>query len=137
LQEISHHADRWEGFRNSWYLGYVESVRDWIAYRHPVVQGQLSAFLSDFDVAAPLVLASVGPNPAVEELTIRFDTPRPSGDFVTIHDLRGRLVRRLETGDRTQATWNLHDNEMRRVPAGVYILRTADGGEARQVTVLR
>ena len=136
ISEIPRHAQRWEGFQHDWYLANVERTRDWIATRVPVVSGQLGPFLSEYEPSVVPIVLSVGPNPVHQELTIAFAVARPAGEILTIHDLRGRRVRRLDVGGMILQSWDLRDDAGRSVPSGSYLLRSGDGTEMRRVTVI-
>jgi hypothetical protein len=61
---------------------------------------------------------------------------------VTVVDLSGRRVRRLDVNGASGSTlrWDLHDDDGRRVPGGLYFARlTVDGRSAgeRRIVVLR
>jgi len=84
----------------------------------------------------PVVLASVPlvfelaqnhPNPFNPKTTLRFSVRRGGQVRLTIHDLRGRLVRTLIEGVQPAGwhavDWNGTDNRGRSVPTGVYFSR--------------
>ncbi|MCA9752784.1 MAG: hypothetical protein KC591_11380, partial [Gemmatimonadetes bacterium] len=85
------------------------------------------------DVPAPNgpALLGVSPNPARGPIRVL----TPTGGAVHVFDVSGRTIARVPIAGRV-GTWNLRDASGRRVPGGVYFLRTADGTSAR-VTVLR
>ena len=62
---------------------------------------------------------------------------------LTVHDVSGRLVRRLESGPRQSgfqtARWDGNDGRGRVVPAGVYFVRFSAGGKVStgRVTLIR
>ncbi len=57
--------------------------------------------------------------------------PRRRGCELTVHDVAGRVVRRLDGGalpaGRHPIAWDARDDGGRRVPAGVYLVRLAAG----------
>lgn len=79
------------------------------------------------------------PNPFNPQTTVRLEAPAAGRVRLTVHDVRGRRVRRL--ADRQVAagpvntTWNGRDDAGRDVPSGVYLVR-AEVGTARAVTRL-
>jgi hypothetical protein len=82
---------------------------------------------------AALAISKVAPNPFNPMTAIHFDLPRSQRVTVSIHDLRGRLVRTvmqgsLENGSHETA-WDGLDAHGSAVPSGVYLVRltTADG----------
>ena len=87
-------------------------------------------------VAGPTLtwFAPPGPNPANATTRIRpelavADAGVPA--VMRVYDLAGRLVRRIETAPLAAGahdlTWNLADEQGRRVPAGVYLARLSAG----------
>jgi flagellar basal-body rod modification protein FlgD len=62
---------------------------------------------------------------------------------MNVHDVSGRLVRRLDCGPRQRgihaARWDGTDGSGRVVPAGVYFVRFAAGGKVStgRVTLVR
>ena len=92
-----------------------------------------------------LVLQGAWPNPLGGATTLRFATgPGATGPVrVGVYDLRGRLVRELlrtelPAGDHV-ATWDRRDDQGRRAPAGVYLVRVTAGSrtETLKVTAVR
>ena len=89
-----------------------------------------------------LALAGPAPNPSDREAGLRFSLARPGGVRLAVFDAAGRHVRELVNGERAAgsyaATWNLCDEDGRRVRAGRYFVRLQSGGEtARQALVVR
>ncbi len=87
---------------------------------------------------------SVSPNPARTSGTIVSYMLRRSANVrVTIHDLSGRVVCRLNEGRRSagngETSWDGRDGEGNAVAAGMYLARIEADGEAKaaRVTVLR
>ncbi len=92
---------------------------------------------------AQLELGRGFPNPTRGLLTIEFALPRPATVTVAVFDVRGRLVRRIDAGERAggphDITWDGDDTAGRQVGSGVYYLHLQAGGETARmrVTVLR
>jgi hypothetical protein len=68
--------------------------------------------------------------------------PRGESANLTIFDVHGRVVTRLHegpgSGERVQMEWNLHGEDGRRVPGGVYFARLGgERGVTARVVVLR
>lgn len=87
---------------------------------------------------------SASPNPARNAGTVvSFSLRRAAHVNVTIHDLAGRVVRRLTEGaaraGRSETAWDGRDGEGRSVAAGIYLARIEADGEAKaaRVTILR
>lgn len=84
-------------------------------------------------VSAPLprlaVRAIAFPNPANPAVTIRCTLPRDDRLQVTLHDVRGRLVRRLADRDVPAGThdlrWDGRDDQGRALASGAYTYRLA------------
>jgi hypothetical protein len=80
-----------------------------------------------------LHLEPVRPCPAGDDVTLSLSVPRDVDVKVSIHDIAGHIVRTLppikaQAGIRT-ATWDLADNQGRRVSPGLYIVRIQAGHE--------
>jgi hypothetical protein len=83
-------------------------------------------------VAAPLAfaLAKPYPNPARENLSLRFSVPRTTKVEIAIYDINGRTVKVLLSETKTAGFHNLNVN-CQDIPNGAYILRmTADNYSA-------
>jgi hypothetical protein len=94
-------------------------------------------------VATPAVLGACAPNPTRAGAAIRFALARAEPVEVTVHDLAGRLVRRvlastLPAGDHV-AHWDGRDASGAAVAPGVYLyrLRTPTFAGARHLAVVR
>jgi hypothetical protein len=61
-----------------------------------------------------------------------------SPQSLTIHDLAGRMVRRVPLGPEPGGSWNWdgRDGESRLLPAGLYIVRLASGGRQAHARVV-
>lgn len=83
------------------------------------------------------------PNPACRSVAISFDLPAEGMVRVTIHDLRGRLVRRLDAGalqaGAHQLWWDGSGNLGDPVPPGLYLARvdTPSGTQSLKITLAR
>ena len=87
------------------------------------------------------------PNPFNPSTRIRFATPTGGGPLpvvLRVHDVRGRLVRTLFTGDLPPGTaqsfvWDGHDETGRPVASGVYLARVTMGERAisRKMVMLK
>jgi len=88
-------------------------------------------------------LLNCAPSPFSRMATVSYELGLAGPVALTVHDVFGRLVRRLERGYRTPGKydvgWNATDDRGRRMPAGIYFLRfTADGqASSRRVTLVR
>ena len=86
------------------------------------------------------------PNPAHDQtrIEIHFERPAGIGDIeLTVHNLRGNLVRRLQLGrirtTKAQVYWDGLDGQHHPVATGVYFLRLRheSGHMTRKITLLR
>jgi hypothetical protein len=82
----------------------------------------------------PRLLAN-WPNPASGSTHLRFRLGHPVPVVLTIHDVRGRLIRRMDMGIRPagahEVTLDARDQRGRPLPAGVYLYRIALGKTLR------
>jgi YD repeat-containing protein len=101
--------------------------------------GSATAVGDDPDVApeggALLTALRTWPNPAHSRACIRFALGRETDARLEVHDLAGRLVRRLvaerlPAGEHT-LTWDGRDAAGRRVAGNLYWVRLSAGTEAR------
>jgi len=84
---------------------------------------------------------SAYPNPFNPHLTIIFSLPEEAEGRLVIHDVAGRKIRMLGTGQLTQGIneliWNGQDDHGRNVASGVYFVRVvSEGWERTQKVVL-
>lgn len=86
----------------------------------------------------------VHPNPTFAAATVRLRLPEATHVSITIHDIAGRRVRTLVERALASAgeapwSWDLNDDDGRRVSPGVYriVVRRDDGAESAPVVVLR
>jgi len=72
------------------------------------------------------------PNPFNPRTTVSFTMPRDGVALVTVHDLRGRILRTLHDGHLASgphtATWNGLDDNGQPLSSGVYLVRAAGAG---------
>uniref|UniRef100_A0A832I0I3 T9SS type A sorting domain-containing protein n=1 Tax=Eiseniibacteriota bacterium TaxID=2212470 RepID=A0A832I0I3_UNCEI len=88
---------------------------------------------TDRDPPPPEVaLAAPWPNPARSAVHLRFALPRPLEATLRVHDVHGRLVRRLMQGPLAAgwhgATWDGRDEAGRTAPPGMYLARLEAAG---------
>ncbi len=85
--------------------------------------------------AEPAAL-NAAPNPFRSQVALCFSVPRGGDVEVTVHDLAGRLVRRLERGasaaGEQRVLWDGRDGDGRTMRAGVYMVRVR--AESLQLT---
>ncbi len=82
---------------------------------------------------------TVAPNPT-RGGTVISHTFTPTSSFrFAVYDIRGRLVRDFTNVAARRIEWNGRDDSGRRVSAGTYFLKLANGGEnaLRKITILR
>jgi len=83
------------------------------------------------------------PNPFTKGTSVNYELARSGPIALTVHDVTGRLIRRLEdcprSAGRHVALWNGADSRGHTVPAGVYFVRLNACGEAssRRVSLIR
>ena len=90
---------------------------------------------------ARLALAIDGRNPFRANCTLSYVLPRAGDVRLTIHDLRGAVVRTLvgavESEGAHVATWDGRDDAGRAMPAGIYLARIESQRETRTAKLLR
>jgi len=83
------------------------------------------------------------PNPFARVTSVNYELAQYGSVELTVHDVSGRLVQRLESGPRQRgfhtARWDGNDGRGRVVPAGVYFVRFSAGGKVStgRVTLVR
>ncbi len=99
--------------------------------------------VADHVPAVEVVLHAASPNPTTGATRIRFSLPREAWATLSVYDLRGRLVARLDQGvlpaGEHVARWDGRGDGGRLLPAGVYFTRleTAAGVDERKLVLLR
>lgn len=80
-------------------------------------------------------LSEPRPSPFAGTTSLDYTLPRETGVEVTVHDVSGRLVRRLDGGlraaGRHSVVWNARDDSGASSPAGIYFVRLLAAGQAR------
>ena len=83
------------------------------------------------------------PNPFNPQVTLRWNQPVAGPVELAIYDTRGRLVRRLATGNHPAgpgfANWDGRDQAGHGMAAGIYLarLKTSAGSELLKLTLVR
>jgi len=87
--------------------------------RNTVVQS-----VDDLNLPKILTLSQPFPNPARTRLNISYALPRQTRVCVKLHDVAGKMVNTLVSGDKKPGyydlVWNRQDSRGRKVPCGVY-----------------
>jgi len=106
--------------------------------------GSAAVAAPDPAIASPPTLLSAWPNPFNPRVSLAWERPTAAPLDLAIHDLRGRLVRRLIAGAaapaRGQLVWDGRDASGQPLPSGVYLVRAATPGAGvavRRVTLTR
>lgn len=122
----------------NWYPTTRENARmAWTAIGLTTLTG-----VSDATTQPPLRVWAK-PNPAPGSCTLGFSLPTRGGVTLSVYDVRGRLVRQLVSGEKTEGThsavWDLRDVDQRPVGSGIYFYRleTALGETNGKMAVLR
>jgi hypothetical protein len=110
----------------------------------PVTLTVDSTVTSTVTPRAPMALFQNAPNPFERGTTIRYALERPVYTDLRVYDVRGALVRTLDSGAQPagdhQRFWDGRDNDGRRVASGVYFYRLATSGgfaQTRKMLMLR
>jgi len=88
-------------------------------------------------------LRGCSPNPFARATSVNYELAQYGPVELTLHDVSGRLVRRLESGPRQRGfhvvRWDGTDGRGRVVPSGVYFVCFAAGGKVStgRVTLVR
>jgi hypothetical protein len=107
----------------------------------------LVGYLADTTPVVVSVTSRAFPNPCNPRTTIELllpsDMDATAGAEIDLYDIRGQLVRKLQTGDvangRVTATWDGSDDLGRLVPSGryLYVARIAGTGARGSITLVR
>ena len=80
------------------------------------------------------------PNPCNPYTIVSYRSSRDGLTTVCVHDLEGRLVRRLQQGEQAaglhEVAWDGADGTGRQVASGVYLIRVTEAGEAASTKVV-
>jgi len=102
------------------------------------------AAVGDPPVLGSILGFEVHPNPFNPRTRIGFDLPRSGTVELDIHDIRGRVVRRLIQGQQLAAGpgwvfWDGNDDQGRALATGIYMARIRASGTSaiKKVTLLR
>jgi hypothetical protein len=102
-----------------------------------------TAAAPDLVPPADTVLLAPSPNPFNPAVTIAFAVSHAQTVRLTIHDLRGRLIAQLASGEftagRHEVTWRGEDDAGKPQASGVYLVRLVsnDAPQTRRVTLVR
>lgn len=117
----------------------VDGLRDLLVSYLADPQGQPAA------LAARRVTSRAFPNPSRGPATVELDLPAQAklasaATVLEIYDVRGRLVRRVESGrvagGQVQVQWDGRDARGRPVPGAIYVYRIRSGGLTSQGRLL-
>jgi hypothetical protein len=107
------------------------------AYRlvlHPLGDGSTGIVDQDPEEAR-LLLAGAFPNPTDSSATVRFSLPERARVTVVIHDVAGRVVRRLMDGEMPEGdgevVWDGRDDSGHDVASGLYFYRVESWRQGR------
>lgn len=71
------------------------------------------------------------PNPFNPTTTLEFDNPNHKKAQVSLYDIRGRLIRKLENvevaGEKSRVTWDGKDKNNKKVSSGIYFCKVKVG----------
>jgi hypothetical protein len=105
----------------------------------PVVASVLPARTATPEHRTGVAITSIQPNPSWGPVTIAVDAPGAECLSATVHDARGRRVRRGDAIELQNGAlvWDGHDDTGRRVASGVYIVRVRGSAAAAAGRVVR
>jgi hypothetical protein len=91
------------------------------------------------ETPVPLVRLNAQPNPFNPQVTLSFSLDVPARGALVIHDLRGRKLATLATGDllagEHTVTWRGVDDSGRALPSGIYIVKLMTDAGATSVAL--
>ena len=91
----------------------------------------ISSLVSAESIPSTFALDQNYPNPFNPETTIRYHLPEQATVTLTVYNLEGQLIRKLESGQRNAGTyeviWDSRDDNGRQVASGVYFYRLQAG----------
>jgi hypothetical protein len=92
------------------------------------------------DTPRALAVTGVTPNPFNPRTRIDFAVPKAGHVNVRVHDMRGRVVKTLVSGDlaagQHEMVWEGRDDDGAPVATGVYLVRVHDGDRAATAKVV-
>jgi uncharacterized membrane protein len=102
---------------------------------------RLSSPLAVGDEGASVLHLSAFPNPTRGAATIQLDLPQGGEVTLAVHDVAGRLVRRLASGmhpvGRTHVSWDGRDEVGGSVAPGIYYVRCSSGVLQKTAKIVR
>jgi hypothetical protein len=139
------HADI-DGAQNTYFRDRITHPYTAV-YRVAALYGNVESALSDSvvvivthvdssdDLAPSLPTLSVGPNPFTDLAVIRYTLPQTAKVELMIYNLRGQLVRTLDSGIKTAGEqiipWEGCDDRAQALASGVYLLRMSVQGQGQ------
>jgi hypothetical protein len=128
-----------------------EAASSGLEIRRIELAGSEGALIRMFEPGSPVVLApparpllgDVRPNPFNAQARVVFAIPEESAVRITVHDVRGSLVRTILDGPVPagwrEVDWSGDAEDGRAVASGVYFIRLEWGGEAatRRAVIVR
>lgn len=82
------------------------------------------------DIAVPpLQKISAYPNPMKEHVMFKIDdaSPTEASASLEVYNIKGQLVRGLESSRAGEYLWDGYDNKGRSCPTGIYLIRDSKG----------
>lgn len=126
------------------YDGYGQSILISVPRMALIVLGPKSTVGVEDGPAAvspSLELASPFPNPSRAHASLAFGLPQSGRVRLTVHDVAGRLVRKIADGEfaagRHALAWDGFDASGREAGSGLYFVRLTAGGQERVVRLTR
>lgn len=140
--DVSEVADGQADVYVAWLMGPTDESYNYCGWNVDDVEiWGLGSRATDLPAApAPLTLAPNRPNPFNPLTEVRFALPAAARAVLTVHDVRGRLVRRLLSADLPAGEhvvrWDGRDDAGRAVASGSYLCRLTADGEHRERKML-